>query len=149
MIIWLNKARRTANRFGGTETSWSPGWAVGAWFIPIANFVLVKLIFIEVERLSSPEADPVPVGNRWKGIRLRADGWWWFFLGIVGFVVAFVGNAMSDQSDDRLFAVDAGQHVAGLIVSAVGLCIAAASLIVGASMFKRLDGQLRRTSTEV
>jgi hypothetical protein len=148
MIIWLTKARRTANRFGGTETNWSPGWAIGAWFIPLANFILVKLIFMEVERLSTPAADPVPVGTRWKRTRLNPDGWWWFFLGITAVVVAIVGNSLSDVGDEGLFEFDSGQYRAGLIIGAVASCIAGASLIVGASMLKRLDGQLRRAPLE-
>ena len=145
MIIWLNKARHTANRFGGTETSWSPGWAIGAWFIPFANFILVKLIFMEVERLSNPEADPVPVGTRWKGTRLNPDGWWWFFLGIAGWVGMIVGNSLLDSGDEGLLQFNSGQYIAGHIISAIGLCVLAASFIVGAAMLKRLDGQLRRS----
>lgn len=144
MIIWLAKARRTANRFGGTETTWSPGWAVGAWFIPLANVILVKLIFIEVERLSSSAADPVPVGNRWKQVKLKADGWWWFFLGLAGIVAGVTGSSLIDDAEDGLVFFDSGQYIAGHIVGAGAMCASAASLIVGASMLQRLDGQLRR-----
>jgi hypothetical protein len=146
MIIWLNKARRTANRFGGTETTWSPGWAIGAWFIPFANFILVKLIFMEVERLSSADADPVPVAGRWKQVRLAADGWWWFFLGLAGVITAIVGNALIEDAEDGLLFFDSGQYISGHIVTAVALGISAAGLIVGAAMLQRLDRQLRRNA---
>ena len=91
----------------------------------------------------------MPIADRWKGGRLNADGWWWFFLAIAGLVIGIVGNSMTDTSDDGFLQFDSGQYIAGHIIGAAGMCIAAASLIIGASMLARLDGQLRRTPRDV
>jgi hypothetical protein len=38
-LVWIHGVF-VAIRASGRTTSWSPGWAVGGWFIPLANAVL-------------------------------------------------------------------------------------------------------------
>lgn len=38
-LVWIH-AVFVAIRASGRTTSWSPGWAVGGWFVPLANAVL-------------------------------------------------------------------------------------------------------------
>jgi Domain of unknown function (DUF4328) len=38
-LVWIHRVFVAIRASGGT-TSWSPGWAVGGWFIPLANAVL-------------------------------------------------------------------------------------------------------------
>jgi hypothetical protein len=63
-ITWLYQARRNAGRLGGA-LEWTPGWAVGGWFIPVASLVIPYLVVRDVRRASAPAPEPVPVG------------WWW------------------------------------------------------------------------
>ncbi|SIN25863.1 DUF4328 domain-containing protein [Micromonospora cremea] len=41
-VTWLHQARRTAGRLGG-GLAWSPGWAVGGWFVPVVNLSIPTL----------------------------------------------------------------------------------------------------------
>ncbi|WP_326767345.1 DUF4328 domain-containing protein [Streptomyces sp. NBC_01591] len=43
-IIWFRRVRLNAEVFDPSMQSMRPGWAVGAWFIPIANWVLPRRI---------------------------------------------------------------------------------------------------------
>jgi hypothetical protein len=38
-LVWIHRVFVAIRASGGT-TSWSPGWAVGGWFVPLANVVL-------------------------------------------------------------------------------------------------------------
>jgi hypothetical protein len=72
-ITWLVQARRNAGRLGGAP-AWAAGWAVGGWFIPVANLVIPYRVVRDVRRASGP--DPVgqataiaaPVGRWWAGV---------------------------------------------------------------------------------
>ncbi|MFH8515002.1 DUF4328 domain-containing protein [Streptomyces gelaticus] len=43
-IIWFRRVRLNAEVFDPSMQSMRPGWAVGAWFVPIANWVLPRRI---------------------------------------------------------------------------------------------------------
>jgi hypothetical protein len=38
-LVWIHRVFVAIRQSGGT-TSWSPGWAVGGWFVPLANAVI-------------------------------------------------------------------------------------------------------------
>jgi hypothetical protein len=38
-LVWIHRVFVAIRQTGGT-TSWSPGWAVGGWFVPLANAVI-------------------------------------------------------------------------------------------------------------
>ncbi len=65
LLVWLyqvHKARRE-------QAPMSPGWAVGGWFIPVANFILA----------------PLSIRSAWKAVGLAggtliAFGWWFLWL---------------------------------------------------------------------
>ncbi len=78
MIIWLFQAYGVAAQRGPSHTSWSQGWAIGAWLIPFGNIVLPKLVVNELDLISHPGADPEPIGERWRNSpMLQASHWWW------------------------------------------------------------------------
>ncbi|MGW1657424.1 DUF4328 domain-containing protein [Streptomyces atratus] len=43
-IIWFRRVRMNAEVFDPSVQPMSPGWAVGAWFVPVANLVLPRRI---------------------------------------------------------------------------------------------------------
>jgi hypothetical protein len=72
-ITWLVQARRNAGRVGGA-LAWAPGWAVGGWFIPVANLVIPYRVVRDVRQASGPDplgqatAMAAPVGRWWAGV---------------------------------------------------------------------------------
>lgn len=147
MIIWLYQAYRAAAQRGGTNLSWSSGWAVGAWFIPVANLILPKLVFNETERLTSPDAGAPPVGDRWRPARLLGVGNVWWVLWVAGLVLWTVGFTLAEgQIDDEklrtLLDFNADQYANGLSVGALGLIITGAAGFVGSSYIGRLGRRL-------
>jgi hypothetical protein len=61
-IIWAWRSAHNARALGRVGARLGPGWAIGAWFIPLANFVLVYIVFSDLWRSSDPD-------------RERGDGW--------------------------------------------------------------------------
>jgi hypothetical protein len=53
-IIWTWRSAHDARALGRLGARLSPGWAIGAWFIPLANFVLVYILFSDLWRSSDP-----------------------------------------------------------------------------------------------
>jgi hypothetical protein len=54
-IFWFSRAYRNLRRLGIFELRWREGWAVGAWFVPLLNFVRPKSIANDIWRGSDPE----------------------------------------------------------------------------------------------
>ncbi|HEX6843958.1 MAG TPA: DUF4328 domain-containing protein [Actinomycetota bacterium] len=71
-IVWLVwQHRATTNlwerRYPGLRVS--PGWAVGWWFVPIANLWMPFVAMRELDRRSTTDGVPRPAGG--------VLGWWW------------------------------------------------------------------------
>lgn len=145
LIIWLHRARIVAERFGGTGTSWSPGWAVGGWFIPLANAVIPVLVLQEVDRLSSPKTGGAPVGERWRRTKLRPDGWIWWLCMVAGTTLFLFGDAIAHEQYATGPLSDPDSYSGGLYTYAVGLLFLAVSAVSGAFTIKRIGAQLNRS----
>jgi len=61
-IIWAWRSAHNARALGRVGARLGPGWAIGAWFVPLANFVLVYIVFSDLWRSSDPRSE-------------RGDGW--------------------------------------------------------------------------
>ena len=88
LLVWGSQAYRSLARSGAEGRSWSPGWAVGGWFIPLAGAVIPRLVLSEIERIAHPDNGPPPVGERWRRQPLLGIGLAWWLLLIAAGVVA-------------------------------------------------------------
>ena len=100
-IFWLYHARLNLVHWGFAALKWGPGWALGGWFLPVANLIVPKLV---VDTLWSASA--VPLDQSWA--QRRSSGlvwaWWLVFLGSIAGAVAFGGIPFS-LSDPALLLV--------------------------------------------
>ena len=134
VIIWFYQAYRSAESRGAIGNRWSTGWSIGAWFIPVANLAIPKLVMNDVDRMSNPLAGDPPIDERWKLMPrlVVSDLWWILFLS--GTAVWWVGFAA--YSSDPTYS---GQATGiGYIVMALSLALysaaaalAPAALLVG------------------
>lgn len=63
LVVWTWRSAHNARALGRTGARLAPGWAIGAWFIPLANFVLVYLLVSDLWRSSDPDTEP---GDGWR-----------------------------------------------------------------------------------
>ncbi|MGW3102435.1 DUF4328 domain-containing protein [Streptomyces sp. NPDC001100] len=52
-LVWLARSRRNAQELSPEATLPSPGWTIGAWFIPLVNLVVPRGIVLAVGRAGS------------------------------------------------------------------------------------------------
>ena len=80
-LVWIHRIIRNAHAFGVQGLSYSPGAAVGYWFIPLLNVVHGYRVVAEAWRASDPD-DAGGGGHRW--ISRRADNlilhWWLAYM---------------------------------------------------------------------
>jgi hypothetical protein len=120
-ITWCWRAAKNQEALARAPQRLGSGFAIGGWFIPLANLVLPVLVVQDLWRGSDAaiaRGDP-----RWRvADRSWLVGWWWG-LGLVG-IVTFAG-APADQTDFDESAV----RGANLLACFGMICIAAAAVL--------------------
>jgi hypothetical protein len=119
-ITWLYIARKNLDQWRIRGLRWGPGWAIGAWILPLVNLVLPALMVYGVVRGSRtpPDQTEAPRG----GSTLVWLWWLSYLLSGVGGVV-FVSQDFDDS--------DSTASIAGYnAMSAVPDMVAAALAIV-------------------
>jgi hypothetical protein len=54
-LMWTHRVYQNLGALGAKHLEHSPGWAVGWWFVPIANFIKPCMVMAEIWRHSVPE----------------------------------------------------------------------------------------------
>jgi hypothetical protein len=83
LVTWLSRSVDNTPSLGGGIARRGPRWAIGAWFIPIANVVMPALIIRDLARRIGPECQG-------RGVLVLV--WWLCYWGpaIMGFYVGFL-----------------------------------------------------------
>jgi hypothetical protein len=123
-LLWQYRAHANLRALGVSGLKYSPGWAVGWWFIPFANIVLPFLVMRELWKASDPEASSLdwmarratPLLGLWWACRLLAH----LFLQI-GFVLDDNLNALSDLRTEAWMFILADLSLLGLGALAIAL----------------------------
>ena len=68
-LAWFARAHRNLPALGGTNLHFTPGWAVGWWFVPIACFWMPCLVALEIWNAG-------PIDSRRAGSSLLIFAWW-------------------------------------------------------------------------
>ena len=102
MIVWLKGAYDNAPALGASALRYTPGWAIGAWFIPVGNLFIPKQIADDVWRTSDP-ALPPHAGAQWmfKPVPAMMHVWWaaWLAQGVLGFAASALNQTAIMQQD--------------------------------------------------
>jgi len=72
-LMWLYRARRNLPSLGVIDARWSPGWAIGWWFVPIMALFRPYQLVREVWQASDPTTSPGWRRDTPPGF----FGWWW------------------------------------------------------------------------
>jgi Domain of unknown function (DUF4328) len=132
-LAWFFRAYRNLVRAGIHDLRYGPGWALGAWFIPIFNLFRPKQI---ANDLWKGTASAATVGTaRRNEIPLPAFLNWWWALWILGTFVGGVANSMVNNANaHEVFILTAlRQERTGVWVFQVALVL----LIVSAALALR------------
>jgi Domain of unknown function (DUF4328) len=144
-LLWQHQATANLWARGYPWLKTRPGWAVGWWFIPVANLWKPLVTMLELDRRSTPDGSRRPASP--------LLGWWW--AAWVGVLVPVVGlfaaafprfadevNRISDTGAPTVLDLTASAHAAAPWVLAYGIvyAIAAALAIL---VVRRIDESQR------
>lgn len=133
-IIWMRKLINNHRLLGRPGSKWSPGWAVGGWFVPPgAVYAVPWLIFKELWRGSDPAN--VPNDPNWKRrpVSPLVHVWWvlYGFVPILGAALT-AGSGLASlrdigKTDDtdvaKLYTHNFSLQVVVAILSVVGTVV--------------------------
>ena len=103
-LIWQHHATSNLWARGYRDLRIRPGWAVGWWFIPFANYVMPCVAMLELDRRSTPDGSSRSTGP-------LVGAWWAVYIG--GSLVVWIGLviAVSSGFGDLIRAADRNQTV--------------------------------------
>ncbi|MFJ4838488.1 DUF4328 domain-containing protein [Streptomyces sp. NPDC088746] len=120
-IIWFHRARVNAEVFDAGVQPMRPGWAIGAWFVPIGNFWLPRRV---AGGIWAASAQTNPDGSRRTVSRAPLDLWW----------TLWVVSTLFSQAASRIYArselPSEVRDAVTLVMAADALDIAAAALAI-------------------
>ena len=116
-IIWTYRLVKNLRTIG-RRTTWSPGMAIGGWFLPPFLYVIPTLVLREAWKASDPS---VPPGDeRWRASKENPLLWAWFVVYGIGTVVV---SAINTSVQFRQFGGDA-EDLADAYADSLGVMIA-------------------------
>lgn len=116
-LVWFAMANANVPALGVIGKKTGPGWAVGWWFIPFANFVMPFLALKETYVGSRPGVSEIDRGtDRTPPI----VGWWWAVFLISG-VLTNLEGPLASIPDPTALAAAVGVSVASTALMGVGL----------------------------
>lgn len=134
-LRWLYVASRNARALGAADMMVSPGWAVGWYFVPLANLVMPLVTIRELWRASANPRD-------WQAVPAPAWTilWWLFWLasniaGMAAFRFEWEGDP------DLLEAVGIAQFASDILFVPAALLFAAIVGGIQAMQDERAPGQ--------
>ena len=82
-LLWTHRANKNLSALGAKDLKFTPGWAVGNWFIPILNFFRPAQVMVEIWKASDPRDES---GLEWKTANSPPIvNWWW---------IAYIGSSI-------------------------------------------------------
>jgi hypothetical protein len=134
LIVWLWRAYSNVEAFGVGPRRYGRGWAIGAWFVPIANLFIPKQILNDSWRAADEQA---PNNPRWAKLPVAGviTAWW------VTFLVSTLGlrAAVATTGDESLESLRNSDWVA------IAAClIAIASCVLGIIAVRSITSRQHR-----
>jgi hypothetical protein len=145
-IVWTFRAAKNNEALDRRNPRFTSGWAIGGWFIPIANLVIPLMLIQDLWRGATPE---IPRGDtRWRSARGSVLVGLWWTVWILSLARIFAG---SSSVDDRasLDEIERSNWIAlaGVVVAAIAAVLAV--FVVRALARRQLDAlRAQRTSYE-
>lgn len=136
-VVWFHRVRVNAEVFAPNGFTKGRGWAIGAWFVPIANIFMPRRIAREIWVASTQAA---PDGSWREASQVPVNVWWSLWIVSAGFG-RLAGN-LYDSADDA----DAIQQASAVMGASDLLDVASA---VFAILFvRKLSGMQHLKATQ-
>jgi hypothetical protein len=138
VLVWTFQTSRAFDARGASGRRWRGAWTIGAWFIPFASFVLPKLVYNELEKISQVPFTGADIGTRWKEEQRSTLSDLWWLLWVAGlFMYQSTQVFMSDP------AVDPGTVAVATSLSGAAHLVLAAAGVALVVVIRRIDSASR------
>jgi Domain of unknown function (DUF4328) len=99
LIVWLYRAAKNNEVLGRQNPRLGPGWAIGGWFIPVANFVIPFIVLDDVWRGSDPS---IPRGDaNWRRSSTLGAIWAWLVTAVIWYIPTVIASSTGDVRADE------------------------------------------------
>ena len=124
-LIWIHRAHKNLTSLHATDLRFTPGWAVGWFFVPIMSLFRPYQVASEIHKASDPNVDAPIDGTSWKTVATSPIvGWWWAFflisnfIGQIGARSIFSGEELSDLlTSTNVYMVSDAIDIVGIIIT--------------------------------
>jgi hypothetical protein len=139
LLVWTFQTSKAFDARGASGRRWRGWWTIGAWFIPLASFVLPKLVFNEIEKIAQVPFPGEEIGERWKTESRSKTGDLWWLLWVVGlFMLQTTQVLLTDP------AVDEGTIAIASSLSGVAHAVIAAAGVALVVVVRRIESSSRQ-----
>jgi hypothetical protein len=135
-LIWQHRSQANLHAARVRELEYTPGWAVGWWLIPFANFVKPFQTVRELWQASGGD-------QRWRLVKTRPlIGWWW--AGWIGGAILDRVAAYSINEDQPSLDGSVSSSRLFLASEVVTIVTGIFAIVIVRSVIERQDGLLAR-----
>ncbi|HST18680.1 MAG TPA: DUF4328 domain-containing protein [Gaiellaceae bacterium] len=118
-LRWVHLSYRNLIALGTRDLRFTPGWAVGYWFVPVLNIWRPAEVLGDLWRATDPRADD----NSWRSLRSTPLIGWWWAIGLVAGPVAWAAQAMPADTISELHSKNAVLILVHVLEVAAGACL--------------------------
>jgi hypothetical protein len=118
-LRWVHLSYRNLIELGTRDLRFTPGWAVGYWFVPVLNIWRPAEVLGDLWRATDPRADD----GAWRSLRSSPLIGWWWAIGLVVGPVAWAAQAMPAETISELQSKNAVLIVVHALEVAAGACL--------------------------
>ena len=138
-LMWVYRSYRNLSPLKARNLEFSPGWAVGWWFVPLANFVKPFQIIRELWNESDPDFDE-DLGYMPSSLDTpETVGFWWAAFLISGFAFR-----ISDRMVENDGSVNKYFPVAFLVASIINAAAAILAILIVKTITERQEERFRK-----
>ena len=117
-------------RANGAETRWSPGWAIGGWFVPVLSLFVPYVIFRDV--IAATKTTDVQA-------KQRSLLWFWIWWVVL--------SNLANSTVSSLQSTNTATVYSGLTLLAGTMCFQLVPFMMGKRLFKQIDSDLKQLTT--
>jgi len=121
-LRWLHRCYSNLRTLGIAGSRFTPGWAVGYWFIPFLNLVRSKQILDDLWRATDRAAQPARDGG-WRTLPTTATTGVWLGVWIAGAVVERIAASIHLNTFSDLVAQNSWFFAATALQIAAAVCM--------------------------
>ncbi len=145
-IAWFYRSYRNLGRLGVQNMRYGPGWAIGAWFVPILNLFRPKQIANDLWRGSE---NGVEITTQWRQEPVPSLVHWWWGLFVSQGVLLEIGQQTSASGYSRLTGIGSGslenglsQIKTGTMIDLLGAVLSIAAAVTAIALVSRVSKRL-------